>query len=292
MNDYLHIIKNYNKYIKFKEKDQETHYYFVGFYGSIFDKLNEKEFIYQSHDSYETFVNEIKTIVPLDKKGLIKELEEGKNPRSLPPDEIYIRVSEVKPIFDETNENGQYTTKTFVYEYIKGNETGEIDKISKRKIEYVTKQTLPSVTRRQLVVEKLSDVYLSAIETCMDQIDLMTSKLQSASREPITSDLTKILKELLLDKNGAIDMIDIFLVKNPKSYNADNIMEMWELINNMISFIKKALPIHLRKFPGTAIHNQFVSTLRDLEKTLLTITPTINEIIETVPKDYDDDLFF
>ncbi|EKE40276.1 hypothetical protein ENUP19_0049G0021 [Entamoeba nuttalli] len=273
--------------MKDKHEEGQKHFYLVGFYGNTFDKLNEKEFIYQTHETYDAFSQEIKAIVPIGRKNEVQELKEGQCAVGLPLEEIHIRITEVHPVFENDND---FTTNTFAYEFLRKEGNGGIDETSKRRIIYCTKQPLPSVLRRQQIESKLKDSYLSPIETCMDNIDILTEKLQNACVYPITEELTTSLKQLLLGENGPSKIVDVFLIQKVDNFIPDQIMELWELITNMMKCIATALPIHLRNFPNNPFYGQFITAFNNLEKIIISITPKIESITQNIQDQSNDDL--
>jgi len=275
--------------MKGKHEEGQKHFFNVTFYGTIFDKLNEKSMIYQTHLTKEAFSQEIKGIVPLDKKKEIKHLEENRPVSTLKPEEIYIKIDEVYPIYSETNDN-EFTTKSFVYEYLKKVGNGGLDETSKRRIVFNTKKPLPSVLRRQAIENKEEDIYMSPLETCMDDIDKYTEKLQKSMVMPIGEELTKSLEKLLINENGPLKVVELFLVKEPDRYPPEQIMELWELIQNMIKTIKESLPLYLRTFSNTQQHRKFENAFNLLANSIfLKLSFPVSSLILLLPSPLYDD---
>ncbi|ELP85965.1 hypothetical protein EIN_135990 [Entamoeba invadens IP1] len=240
-----------------KNKSFDTHFYLVGFFGSVFEKMNEKEYVYHSSLPKDIFTIEIKGIVPFEKKKEIIELGETDKTSGLPLDQIYIKVVEVYPM----KEDGEFCSQVFKNEFLvkSGQET------YKRRIVYETAQPLPSLIRRQIIINKQLDIYMNAIETSLDEIDEMSAALNKATIPPITEELTEKLKVVLLGENGPIYAVENFLGKKIEEYPPEQISEMWELIATLLDNIKNALPVHLRNFPTHPLTSQFSNAFRKLK---------------------------
>ncbi|ELP87319.1 hypothetical protein EIN_095760 [Entamoeba invadens IP1] len=269
--------------MKSKKERGDMHFYLVGFYGSVFGKNAEKEFVYHTYETRESFKQEIKAIVPLDRKKEIEELDEKSNATGLSPEKIFIKVIEVTPLYDEEH---LFTTSRFKQEIKIGE--GGFDKISKRRIVFVTTQPLPSVLRRQLVAEKEVDLYMNPIETCLDDLDEMNENLQKACEPPVNETLTKALNAVLIKENKTISIVELFFKTKFNDIHPEQVNDLWQLINDIVNNLAKALLMHSRTFPNLGINAQFDVAFNHLKRILFDVQDEVEKVTRGI-QFYDDD---
>uniref|UniRef100_A0A8D0GMJ9 Dedicator of cytokinesis 8 n=1 Tax=Sphenodon punctatus TaxID=8508 RepID=A0A8D0GMJ9_SPHPU len=218
-------------------------YFRVGFYGSRFGDLDEKEFVYKepaitklpeiSHrlEGFygqcfgEETVEVIKDSTPVDK---IK----------LDPNKAYIQITFVEPFFDEyemkdrvTYFEKNFNLRRFMYTTpftLDGRPRGDLSEQYKRKTILTTMHAFPYVKTRINVIQK-EEFVLSPIEVAIEDMQKKTLELAVAtSQEPPDA---KMLQMVLQGSVGAtvnqgpLEVAQVFLAEipaDPKLYRHHN----------------------------------------------------------------------
>jgi len=263
---YEDIIANLNEYKELCDRLVDTNnppdrlypvYYRVGFYGALWEDLNQKEFIYKMSAKYNLSAFKKHLLDQYSKKfgNKVEVLtsNEDINVEKLDPKKCYIQIAAVSPHFthEEAEERGtrfeqNFNVNKFVFEqgFTDGGkgQTDDLAQQKKKKTLFTTRLPLPYVKTRVEVVNK-EVVILSPIENAIELIVRQTAKVteELLATPPRIKSLQQVIQGSVVPmvNPGPLRICEIFLAPGTIKNNVYDRALVHQLMNAMEKFVRQ-----------------------------------------------------
>jgi len=238
-------------------------YYRVGFYGKLFEELDEKEYIYKEpkitrlgeiQDRLKgifiaRFKSEEKLRIYTDSKPVDRKF--------LDPELAYIQITSVTPYFEPwelkdrvTYYDRNYNLNRFIFStpftLLGKSHADVLSEQHKRKTILTTENYFPYVKKRLLVIKK-QEVNLSPLENATETIESRTDNLINELQQspPNTKTLQSVLQgTVLLQVNvGPMETAKVFL-GNAALYPADQIEKLRQCFRELLKACEDATALN------------------------------------------------